>query len=115
LKGDKIMLTHPTLDKLCELGLHGMVKGFEDLEAQPEARARVARLRHDAQVEDVDFRAYRGLDRTLFLQLTTWDWIRKHHGLRLTGPASIGKSWLACALGQKACREDFSVAYHRAP
>ena len=136
------MLTHPTLDKLCELGLHGMAKGFEDLEAQPEARAlahgewlailldreatlrrqkrfearaRAARLRHDAQVEDVDFRADRGLDRTLFLKLTTCDWIRKHQGLLLTGPAGVGKSWLACALGQKACREDFSVVYHRAP
>ena len=84
------MLTHPTLDMLRDLGLHGMAKGFQDLDAQPEARAldhgewlailldheatmrrqkrfearaRAARLRHDAQVEDVDFRADRGLDR----------------------------------------------------
>ena len=136
------MLTHPTLDKLNELGLHGMAKGFQDLDAQPEARAldhgewlailldheatlrrqkrfearaRAARLRHDAQVEDVDFRADRGLDRSLFLKLAGCDWIRKRHGLLLTGPAGVGKSWLACALGQKACREDFSVVYHRAP
>lgn len=139
---DKIMLTHPTLDLLNELGLHGMAKGFQDLDAQPEARAlehgdwlalllereatqrrqkrfearaRAARLRHDAQVEDTDFRAVRGLDRGLFLKLAGCDFIRERHGLLLTGPAGVGKSWLACALGQKACREDFSVAYHRAP
>ncbi|MEC5293721.1 IS21-like element helper ATPase IstB [Aurantimonas sp. C2-6-R+9] len=136
------MLTHPTLDLLNELGLHGMAKGFQDLDAQPEARAlehgdwlalllereatqrrqkrfearvRAARLRHDAQVEDTDFRAVRGLDRGLFLKLAGCDFIRERHGLLLTGPAGVGKSWLACALGQKACREDFSVAYHRAP
>ena len=136
------MLTHPTLDLLANLGLHGMIKGFQDLEAQPEAkalehaewlallldremtlrrqkrfesRARAARLRHQASVEDVDFRAARGLDRGLFLKLAGCDWIRARHGLLLTGPTGVGKSWLACALGHKACREDLSVAYHRAP
>jgi len=136
------MLTHPTLDMMRDLGLHGMAKAFQDLAAQAEARtldhgewlailleqeatmrrqkrfearARAARLRHDAQVEDVDFRAERGLDRSLFLKLAGCDWIRQRHGLLLTGPAGAGKSWLACALGDKACREDFSVAYHRAP
>ena len=136
------MLTHPTLDLLNQLGLTGMARGFADLEAQPEARAlehaewlalllereatqrrqkrfearaRAARLRHDAQVEDTDFRAARGLDRGLFLQLAGCDFIRQRQGLLLTGPAGVGKSWLACALGQKACREDFSVAYHRTP
>lgn len=136
------MLTHPTLARLTELGLHGMARGFQDLRDQPEARAlehgdwlalllereatarsqkrfearaRAARLRHDAVVEDADFRAERGLDRGLFLQLAGCDFIRKRQGLLLTGPAGVGKSWLACALGQKACREDFSVAYHRAP
>lgn len=136
------MLTHPTLAMLTELGLHGMAKGFQDLDAQPEARAlehgdwlalllereatlrrqkrfetraRSARLRHEAQVEDTDFRAARGLDRGLFLKLAGCDWIRQRQGLLITGPAGVGKSWLACALGQKACREDYSVAYHRAP
>lgn len=136
------MLTHPTLDMLCDLGLHGMAKAFQELDAQPEtralehgewlalllereatlrrqkrfeSRARAAKLRHDAQVEDTDFRAVRGLDRGLFLKLAGCDFIRERHGLLLTGPAGVGKSWLACALGQKACREDFSVAYHRAP
>ena len=97
------MLTHPTLDLLHSLGLHGMAKGFKDLDAQPEARslehaewlalllehektlrqqkrfesrARAAKLRHAACVEDVDYRAIRGLDRALFLKLAAGDWIR---------------------------------------
>lgn len=135
------MLTRPTLHMLRDLGLHGMAKSFQDLDAQPEARAldhgqwlailieheatlrqkrfeahsRAAGLGHDAQVEDTDFRAERGLDRSLFLKLASCDWIRQRHGLLLTGPAGVGKSWLACALGHKACRADFSVAYHCAP
>lgn len=128
---------------LRDLGLHGMARAFQDLDVQAEARApldhgewlailleheatlrrqkrfearaRAARLRHDAQVEDVDFRAARGLDRSLFLKLASCDWIRQRYGLLLTGPAGVGKSWLACALGHKACRDGFSVDYHRAP
>lgn len=136
------MLRHPTLDLLTSLGLDGMAKAFTELEAQPEAgslshpewlallldrevttrrqkrfeaRARAARLRHQACVEDVDFRAERGLDRALFLKLAGCDYIRGRHNLLLTGPCGVGKSWLACALGERACREDFSVAYHRLP
>lgn len=136
------MLTHPTLDLLRDLGLHGMAKGFRDLATNPDAaglghaewlalivdqevtlrrqkrfetRARTARLRHPASVEDVDYRAPRGLDRALFLKLVACDWIRQRHNLLITGPCGVGKSWLACALGQKACREDLSVAYHRMP
>ncbi|TIX72096.1 MAG: AAA family ATPase, partial [Mesorhizobium sp.] len=55
------------------------------------------------------------LDRNMFMALAGCDWIRKHHGLLVTGPAGVGKSWLACALGHQACREDFSVPYHRIP
>jgi DNA replication protein DnaC len=136
------MLTHPTLDLLHSLGLHGMAKGFKDLDTQPEARslehaewlalllehektlrqqkrfesrARAAKLRHAACVEDVDYRAIRGLDRALFLKLAAGDWIRARHNLLVTGPCGVGKSWLACALGNKACRDDFAVAYHRVP
>lgn len=136
------MLTNPTIDMLRELGLSGMASAYQDLEMQSEtkglehgewlalllereatmrrqkrfeARARAAKLRHDAQVENIDFRAARGLDRNLFLKLSGCDWIRQRHSLLLIGPAGVGKSWLACALGQKACREDFSVAYHRVP
>jgi DNA replication protein DnaC len=136
------MLTHPTLELLHELGLHGMAKGFKTLSDNPEApalghaewlglildyevtlrqqkrfetRARAARLRHPASVEDVDFRAPRSLDRALFLKLSSCDWIRERRNLLITGPCGVGKSWLACALGHKACREDLSVLYHRVP
>ena len=136
------MLIHPTLDLLHELGLHGMAKGFTALEQDAEtrtlqhaewlglllehevtlrrqkrfeARARTARLRHNASVEDVDYRAARGLDRALFLKLAACDFIRERRNLLITGPCGVGKSWLACALGHKACREDFSVLYHRTP
>jgi DNA replication protein DnaC len=136
------MLTHPTLEQLHALGLDGMAKGFKDLEASPEARsfghaewlglllehevtlrrqkrfetrARAARLRLPASVEDVDYRAARGLDRALFLKLATADWIRSRRNLLITGPCGVGKSWLACALGHRACREDLSVLYHRVP
>jgi DNA replication protein DnaC len=136
------MLTHPTLDLLHTLGLHGMAKGFKELGAQPEAadlahaewlallleheatlrrqkkfesRARAAKLRQAASVEDVDYRAVRGLDRSLFLKLASCDWVRAKHNLLITGPCGVGKSWLACALGQNACKEDLATAYHRIP
>ena len=80
-----------------------------------ESRACAARLRQSASVEDVDYRAARGLDRGLFMKLAGCDWVRARHNLIITGPCGVGKSWLACALGQKACREDFSTAYHRVP
>jgi DNA replication protein DnaC len=136
------MLTHPTLEQLHALGLHGMAKGFKDLMNQPEthslehaewlallldneatlrrqkkfeSRARAAKLRQAATIEDVDYRAARGLDRALFLKLAGCAWIREKHNLLITGPCGAGKSWLACALGQRACREDLATSYHRIP
>jgi len=136
------MLTHPTLDLLHELGLHGMAKGFQTSAGNPEAaglshaewlglildqevtarrqkrfetRAKAARLRHPASVEDVDFRAPRGLDRALFLKLASCDWVRERRNLLITGPCGVGKSWLASAIGHRACRDDLSVLYHRLP
>jgi DNA replication protein DnaC len=136
------MLTHPTLDLLHDLGFHGMAKGFKALEQTTEARAlehaewlglllehevtlrrqkrfearaRTARLRHNASVEDVDYRAARGLDRALFLKLAACDFIRERRNLLMTGPCGVGKSWLACALGHKACRDNRSVLYQRLP
>jgi DNA replication protein DnaC len=51
----------------------------------------------------------------LVLKLASCDFIRAHHGLLIAGPCGVGKSWIACALGHKACREDFLVTYHRLP
>ncbi len=137
------MLNHPTIEQLHELGLQGLAKGFQHLQANPEAdslshaewlgllldfeatarrekrfqtRARSARLRHRAAcLEDVDWRAPRGLDRALFQRLATCQWIHQRHGLIITGPTGVGKSWLACALGHQACRENLSVLYQRIP
>jgi DNA replication protein DnaC len=136
------MLTHPTLDRLNAMGLTGMAKALDELTANGEAeqlshaewlgllidrewssrydrklaaRLRFAKLRHQATPEDVDYRSERGLDRALFLKLIAGDWIDAHDNLVICGPAGVGKSWLACALGHKACRDDRSVLYQRLP
>jgi DNA replication protein DnaC len=136
------LLTHPMLDQLGQLGLSGMAQAFAELEASDEtaalthadwlgllvdrelthrrdkrlaARLRYARLRQQASVEDVDYRAPRGLDRALFHKLTNGEWIDAHDNLILCGPTGVGKSWLACALGHKACRDNRSVLYQRVP
>src|SRR6187397_3201127 len=77
-------------------------------------RLRHARLRQNAVIEDTDFRTPRGLDRALFQKLATCGWVRDNQHLVIGGPTGVGKSWLACALGHKACREGFSVLYRRA-
>ena len=136
------MLTHPTLDQLNAMGLHGMAKAFKDLSANAEAsglghadwlalllereavhrhdkrfgaRLRYAKLRHAAAPEDIDYRAPRGLDRALVQELLKGEWIDAYENLVITGPTGVGKSWLACALGHKACRDNRSVLYVRAP
>ena len=79
-------------------------------------RLRNARLRQSqASIEDVDYRAPRRLDRSLFQQLGSGKWIAEKRNLIIVGPCGIGKSWLACALGQMACRQDRSVLYKRMP
>jgi len=136
------LLAHPTLDRLNALGLHGMAKAFVDIEAAGDAaslghaewlalllereaslrhdkrlatRLRYARLRQQACVEDVDYRTPRRLDKALFQQLTAGKWITERRNLLVTGPCGIGKSWLACALAQKACRDGYTVIYARVP
>jgi DNA replication protein DnaC len=136
------MFTHPTLDQLNQLGLFGMAKAFGEAETSSEAaalthpewlallldreviyrhdrklaaRLRYARLRQQAAVEDVDYRAVRGLDRALFQKLVIGDWIDAHDNLIICGPTGVGKSWLSCALGHKACRDNRSVLYQRVP
>jgi len=136
------LLNHPTLDLLHQLGLHGMAKAFSELESSGDAatlthaewlgllldreitdrndkrlrtRLRYAKLRHEAVIEDIDYRAQRSLDRALFNKLAEGSWIDAHDNLILCGPTGIGKSWLACALGHKACRDNRSVLYQRFP
>jgi DNA replication protein DnaC len=136
------LLKHPTLDQLHALGLYGMAKAFAEIAAGGEAdglghhewlgllldheaswrqdkrlaaRLRVAKLRQQACVEDVDYRNPRGLDRALFQKLADGEWINTHDNLALIGPTGVGKSWLASALGHKACRDNRSVLYQRVP
>ena len=111
------MLAHPTLEHLHALGLHGIAKGFKELEHKPEARgldhaewlgllleyeltlrrqkqfetrARAAHLRHAAAVEDVNYQSPRGLDRALFLKLGACDWIAERRNLLITGASGLG-------------------------
>ncbi len=137
------MLDHPTHDLLRELKLDGMADAFTELQAQDgaadlshaewlgllidreavsrstrkfQSRMRSARLRHvGASIEDVDYRTQRKLDKALFQQLATGRWITEHRNLLITGPCGVGKTWLACALGQRACRDNRTVLYHRLP
>src|SRR5271165_4694917 len=141
LKG-KTMLIHPIVERLRGLGLTAMAEAFIDMRNQSAAddlsredwlgllidrevtardnkrlgrRLSLARLRQNAVIEDADLRTPRGLDRGLFQTLTTCGWIRDSHHVLIGGPTGVGKSWLACALGHKACRDGFSVLYRRAP
>ncbi len=135
------MLIHPMVERLRGLGLIAMADAFTemqrnsaaddlsredwlDLLVDREATAREyklgrrlthARLRQNAVIEDADLRTPRGLDRGLFQKLATCGWIRENQHLLIGGPTGVGKSWLACALGHKACRDGFSVLYRRAP
>jgi DNA replication protein DnaC len=78
-------------------------------------RLRAAKLRQATSVEDVDYRAVRGLDRALFVKLAEGQWIDAHDNLALVGLSGVGKSWLACGIGQKACLDNRSVVFHRWP
>ncbi|WP_247301419.1 ATP-binding protein [Bradyrhizobium sp. 179] len=74
-------------------------------------RLQYAKLRQQACVEDIDYRTPRGLDRSLLTMLVEGQWIADHANLLICGPSGVGKSWLASALGHKACRDDRSVLY----
>src|SRR5262249_21125770 len=78
-------------------------------------RLRNARLRYPASLEDVDFTPPRGVSRDVVLSFGTGAWIRDHHNVLITGPTGIGKSWLACAFAESACRHGFTATYVRAP
>ena len=134
------MLINHTHERLVALGLAGMAKAFDDQQRQPDVtaltfeqrlglmidreaterdnkrfavRLKFASLRQAAVVEDADLRAPRGIDRAFFAKLVDGDWISRKQNLLITGPTGVGKSWIACALGHKACRDNRSVLYHR--
>ena len=134
------MLKHPTLDKLHALKLTGMAAALEDQSATPDitdlsfeerlgllvdremterdnrrmsSRLRRAKLRHAAILEDIDYRNSRGLDKGLIQSLASCQWVKEHLNALITGPTGVGKTWLACALAHKACREGYTAQYVR--
>jgi DNA replication protein DnaC len=134
------MLNQPTIEKLHTMKLHGMADAFraqlETTETHQlsfeerlallvdqqwrwrenrslERRLKSARLKQRALIEDVDYQHPRGLDRKLLRTLASSEWVRQKLNLLLLGPTGIGKSWIACALAQKACRDGFSVLHKR--
>ena len=136
------MLTHPTSEKLTALGLAGMANALDEQRRTPAVEAlsfeerlgllvdreaaerdtrrlatrlKFASLRQSACVEDLDLRTPRGLDRAVLAHLVDGAWIGRAENLLITGATGLGKSWIACALGHKACRDGRSVLYHRVP
>ena len=134
------MLKHPTLDKLHALKLTGMAAALADQSATPDitdlsfeerlgllvdremterdnrrmtSRLRRAKLRHNAILEDLDYRYSRGLDKGLVQSLAGCQWVKEHLNVLITGPTGVGKTWLACALAHKACREGYTAQYVR--
>jgi len=137
------MLTHPTLEKLQQLKFTGMIAALSEQinttdidqltfderlgllvdremtereNRKLSSRLRRAKLRFpQANMEDIDYRSPRGIDRSAMQALASCGWIKDHLNILITGPTGVGKSWLACALGQKGCREGYSVLYARLP
>ena len=137
------MMMHTTLAQLRSLKLDGLAAGLEEQLAQPGMAAltfeermallidREVHARNDrklvrllknahlkygqAAIEDIDARAGRGIDRREVMSLALGDWVSAGHSVLVTGPTGAGKSWLACALAQYACRRGYSAAYQRVP
>ena len=135
------MLRIPTLEKMRELKFHGMVRAFEEQLASSQyaelgfderlgflidrerterenrrlkARLTRAKIRQQACLEDMDYSASRGLDKSLIQSLGTCQWIRDHLNVLLDGPTGVGKSFIADAFANKVCREGFEVLCFRA-
>jgi len=136
------MLLEPTLTRLRDLRLAGMAEALEQQQAVPDLLGlsfedrlgllvdrevtlrkdrrqtqllRQAKLRLQASIEDLDFRSPRGLDRSVILRLASCDWIRHHQVVLINGATGTGKTYLACALAQAACRQGLSSRYFRLP
>lgn len=132
------MLNEQTMTKLHVMKLNGMADAYEEQQKQPsiaeltfnerfsllverqwlwrenralQARLTYAQLKEQACVEDLDFRESRGLKRSVIEHLSVCDWVRYHQNVIVTGPTGTGKTYLACALAQKACREGYRVLY----
>lgn len=136
------MLTQPTVEKLNAMKLTAMAEAFQEQlncpdmsqlpfeerfgllvdrqmlaieNARLKTRLKSAKLRFNASIEDLDFRADRGLDRSQIISLTANQWVKSCHNIFITGPTGAGKSHLACALAQKAARDGHTVLYQRLP
>ncbi len=136
------MLNQQTLEQLRTLKLTGMLDALDQQQAQPATHdlsfderlallverevlhrenrrlarlLKVAKLRVHACVEDIDYRHPRGLEKSRMAALASGHWIRQSHNLCITGPTGCGKTWLACALGNQACRQGLAVRYLRLP
>jgi len=137
------MLMNPTLETLKSLKLHGMLEALEEQQQTPNIQAlsfdervallvdreriyrdnqrrtrllRGARLKvAEASLEDINYKAARGLDKRQITTLATGEWIRRAQNLLITGATGSGKTWIACALAQQTCRQGDSVLYYRVP
>jgi len=136
------MLNEQTFDKLYALKLIGMAEGFKEQLEQTSFRdlsfeerlgmlvdhqwiwkenkrlqhlLQKAKLKLPASLEDIDYRTPRGIEKTLVLSLASCQWIRNHQNLLISGPTGVGKTFLACAFAQKACREGLPTLYLRSP
>ena len=135
------MLTQPTLEKLYAMRLRGMAEAFREQQQNADVqrlsfeerlgllidrqwnwrenraldrRLRNARLQGSACVEDIDYRTARGLDRQMVRSLTAESvWVREHQNVFLIGPTGVGKTWLARAFAQKACRDGYTAWFTR--
>lgn len=134
------MMHHPTLDKLQQLKLTGMLRALQEQEGIPDIRTmpfeerlglmvdremterdnrrmqtrlRMAKLKQNSALEDIDFKTARGLDRSLIMKLAGCEWVAEHLNVLITGATGLGKTFLACALAHKACREGYSSHYVR--
>ena len=135
------MLSMPTLEKLKSLQLYGMARAFEEQMASSEvgslsfeerlgllvdreaterenrrliSRLRTAKLRQNACMEEIDYRHPRGLDKSLMRTLASCQWLKDHLNVLGIGPTGVGKSFIACALGHRACLEGYRTLYFRA-